>query len=139
MHHVKSVTELRIAPTLDTAAFNWVTRYNLSCSCFNPVFNPPLSLVFINSVRHCLSLPFHGSSLDSSRLPREKLLLVPFRQKRGYNLQNLIPWTIGVREGGEPVFSFFFRHKSLIFGRCIRVWSMFRVVAHIFLSEKSTN
>ena len=44
MHHVKSVTELRIASRLDTAAFNWVTRYNLSCGCFNPVFNPPLSL-----------------------------------------------------------------------------------------------
>lgn len=65
-------------------------------------------LVSTNSVRHCLSLPFHGSSLDSSRLPREKLLLVPFRQKRGYNLQNFIPWTIETREGGELVFSFFF-------------------------------
>lgn len=96
---------------------------------FQPRFQPSsLSLlVFTNSMRHCLSLslPFHGSSLDSSRLPREKLLLVPFRQKRGYNLQNLIPWTIGIREGGrETCFSFFFAVSCWYladvfgFGRC---------------------
>lgn len=73
MHHVKSVTELRIASRLDTAAFNWVTRYNLSCGCFNPVFNPPLSLSSFSQIL-CVTVSLSLSLFTVLRwIPRDYL------------------------------------------------------------------
>lgn len=144
MHHVKSVTELRIASRLDTAAFNWVTRYNLSCGCFNPVFNPPLSLSSFSQilcVTVSLSLsPFSRFFVGFLAITSREIATRAVLPKTRLQLAESHPlddWNKRGREGN--LFFFFFRSKLLIFGRCIRVWSMFRVVAHIFLSEKSTN
>lgn len=72
MHHVKSVTELRIAPTL--AAFNWVTRYNLSCSCFNPVFNFSLLSLTLSSFPQILCVTVSLSLFTVLRwIPRDYL------------------------------------------------------------------
>lgn len=143
MHHVKSVTELRIAPTLDTAAFNWVTRYNLSCSCFNPVFNPPLSFSLSPRFhKFCTSLslsPFSRFFVGFLAITSREIATRAVSPKTRLQLAESHPLDDWSERGRGTCFFFFFRHKLLIFGRCIRVWSMFRVVAHIFLSEKSTN
>lgn len=123
MHHVKSVTELRIAPTL--AAFNWVTRYNLSCSCFNPVFNFPLLSLTLSSFPQILCVtvsfsPFSRFFVGFLAITSREIATRAVSPKTRLQLAEFHPLDDWNERGRGTCFFFFFRRKLLIFGRCIR-------------------
>lgn len=128
MHHVKSVTELRIAPTL--AAFNWVTRYNLSCSCFNPVFNFPLLSLTLSSFPQILCVtvsfsPFSRFFVGFLAITSREIATRAVSPKTRLQLAEFHPLDDWNERGRGTCFFFFFRRKLLIwpmysghFGRC---------------------